>query len=243
VLARLPLSSGRSCAALGQLCIKTRLPIAWRTGTVDLRPLEVFFMGREMRVFLVAIVGVVAMWFGIGGILPKAWQVESQTSVPRVGAAEVMPLLGSFGAWREWSALNTTERANASVTIGGEPGTAGHQITWTNADNEAILRLVKVGPLGIEYDFLNRVGAGVSLRRQGHGSITIHEGKDGCTLVWRDESLTESFTERWFAWFGAQQEAARKFQETSLGSLRNYLETKLRSAPAGSADAKEAVAK
>ena len=180
-------------------------------------------MGRETRVFLVAVVGVIALWFAIGSILPKSWQVETTVSL-KVTPEAVLPLLGSYSAWREWTALGTTERANTKVEVEGQPSAVGHQIAWRSAENEAVLRLTKSDQQGVEYDFLTRVGGETQLRRQGHGSIAVAPAEGGCRVTWRDESMTESFTERWFAWFGAQQEAARKFQETSLGNLRGRLE-------------------
>jgi hypothetical protein len=180
-------------------------------------------MGRETRVFLVAVVGVIVLWFAIGGILPKSWQVET-TMTLKAAPQAVLPLLGDYEKWREWTALGTTERANTKVAVEGKPCEPGHQISWRSEANEAVLRLTRCDAQGVEYDFLTRLSGEKDLRAQGHGAIAIAPVDGGCSITWRDSSETVSFTERWFAWFGAQQDAARKFQQMSLGKLRAVTE-------------------
>src|SRR2546427_269876 len=143
-------------------------------------------MSRELRFFGVALVLVFALWFGIGAWLPRSWQVDTTTTLPAAPAA-VLPLLTDFAAWRDWSALGTTERPGTSIRIEGEPGVPGHRIVWRSGPNEAAFVLAAVNATGVDYDFLNGVGQGVDLRRQEHGSITVTADGDGCRVHWRDE--------------------------------------------------------
>ena len=180
-------------------------------------------MSRELRVFVAALVFVLMVWFGVGALLPRAWPVETRTTL-RASPAAVLPLLQSFAAWRQWSALGTTERPDTSISVEGEPGTVGHRIVWRSGPNEAAFVLTAVGPSGVEYDFLNRVGQGQTLARQEHGSIAVAAAGEQCSVLWRDEILAAALPERWFAWFGARQDAVRKFQDASLAGLRARLE-------------------
>ncbi len=182
-------------------------------------------MSTELRVFLVAMVGVIALYFGLGSVLPQEWHVESSIEVP-APPARIVPLLGDFNAWQRWSDLGQTERPDTKVIIDGTPGNVGHQLLWRAPANEAALRLSRVAADGVEYDFMARLGTGQLLEPQGHGAITIEAIGDGSRIRWRDDCRVVGFQNRWFAWFGAQQEAAHKFQEASLARLRTQLEGK-----------------
>jgi hypothetical protein len=182
-------------------------------------------MSRELRIALVAIVGVVALFFTVSSILPSSWQVESRVLLP-VAPAKVLPLLADFGAWQQWATLEGTMRADTKARIEGAPGTVGHQLVWDSNQRQAALVLTAVRDDGVEYDFRTRLGGEGELVAMGHGTLRVSADGERSSLVWRDEGRAEAFTERWFAWFGAQQEAARKFQEASLARLRVRLEGK-----------------
>lgn len=182
-------------------------------------------MSLELRVFLVAIVGVVALWFGISSILPQQWQVETTISVP-APPGRVLPLLRDFGAWRRWSTISTAQRADTKVAVEGEPGQAGHRLTWQTGGNQGELRMVAAGPEGVDYEVWSRLGVGTTPVRIGTGAIRVAPEDGGSRIVWRDQGRAEAFVDRWFAWFGAQQEGVRQMQESGLTRLRVELEEK-----------------
>lgn len=182
-------------------------------------------MSRELRLAVVALVGVVALYFAVGSILPQTWSVETSSRLP--GPPErIVPLLADFNAWQRWSTLAGTARSDTTVTIEGEPGKPGHQLVWRSSGNEAMLKLARVGQDGIDYDFLSRLGKEGEVQPHGHGEMRLKADGKETVLQWRDSSVVAGFTERWFAWFGAQQEAAKQFQEASLAKLRVELEGK-----------------
>lgn len=180
-------------------------------------------MSRELRILAVAIFGVIALYFAIGAMLPTGWSVESSVRLAAPPAA-VLPQLVDFGQWQQWSSVSATVRPNTAIEVEGEPGTAGHRLVWRSGANEAMLRLLAVKSDTVEYEFLARVGAEAPLQQRGLGTLRLTADGDGSVLTWRDQSTADSFAERWFAWFGAQQEAARQFQQTSLTNLRLMLE-------------------
>lgn len=181
-------------------------------------------MSRELRIVLVALVGVVALYFALGSILPTRWTVASQARIAAPPAA-VRPLIVDLGQWRLWTSLPANTRPNVETVIEGEPGTVGHRITWRSGVNEAVLRLVAVEPDGVRYEYLSKVGDGSELRVLGSGSLRLVPDGDGTQVQWLDESAELGFADRWFAWFGAQQEAVRTMQQTSLAGLRSKVES------------------
>jgi hypothetical protein len=179
-------------------------------------------MSRELRILIAAIGGVVVLYFAVGSILPQQWQVESSIRLA-APPAQVMPLLSDFGKWQQWSTIGATARADTRVDVEGPPGQVGHRLAWRQGGNRAMLQLTRVGDDGVEYDFLTALGEGSELRAHGHGVLRVEPTGEGSVVHWRDSSRVDGFTERWFAWFGSQQEAARAFQQASLEGLRQAL--------------------
>lgn len=175
-------------------------------------------MSLEARIAVVAVVGVVLLFFAIGSYLPANWGVETQRrfSVP---PAEVLPLVKDFRSWESWAAVAGTERADTKVDVEGTAGEAGHSMRWRSNQNEAVMRMSAVPADGVDYEFLSRLGKDTDLRLRGRGSLRVVPVDGGCNVTWKDEILLDGFAERWFAWFGAQQQMQRQFQESSLAKL------------------------
>jgi hypothetical protein len=182
-------------------------------------------MSKELRILVAALVAVAALYFVVGALLPAEWQVESSLRLP-APPARVQPLLADFGSWQRWATLEGTVRSDTKVAVEGAPATAGHRLVWRAADREAMLRLLQVGEGLVEYEFLTRMLSAEELAPLGRGRLTVTADGDGCIVSWRDTGRAGAFHERWFAWFGAQQEAARKFQAASLARLKLQLEGK-----------------
>jgi hypothetical protein len=181
-------------------------------------------MGRELRVFVAALAGTVALWFGVGAVIPDHYQVRTKVAIA-APPERVVPLLADFRSWRDWSALASTVRADTEFGVEGDAGVPGHRIVWRAGSQTAVLQLTAAGAGGIEYDFLSREGGDGAAVRHGHGVITARSNGVGSEVEWSEEMWPQGL-QRWFAWFGAQQEAVRRFQETSLGALRTRLEPK-----------------
>jgi hypothetical protein len=178
---------------------------------------------RELRILAIAVAAVVAIYFGVGALLPDQWQVESSLRMP-APPARVQPLLADFQAWLQWATLEGTARSDTTVAVENPPATVGHRIVWRSAGREAMLVLTRVGEGVVEYDFLSRMDAAEELAPIEHGTLTVAAEGDGSLVRWREVGRVDAFHRRWFAWFGAQQEAARKFQEASLARLKVRLE-------------------
>ena len=182
-------------------------------------------LSRELRIAFVAVCFVVLVYFVLGSCLPNTWSVQSQQVVP--GAPErVLPMLSDFHSWQQWTTVAGTTRSDTKVEVEGDKGTVGHLLRWRSDATEAALRLAVVRSDGVDYEFLSRLGKDSELRVRGRGTLTAVATDGGSTVTWRDESMLDGLTERWFAWFGAQQETARQFQEASLSKLRLQLEAK-----------------
>lgn len=182
-------------------------------------------LSRELRIAVVALCGVVLIYFALGSCLPSTWSVQSEQVMP-APKDRVLPLLSDFRSWQTWTTVAGTERSDTKVEVEGDAATVGHLIRWRSNSNEAALRLAVVRADGVDYEFLSRLGKDGELRVRGRGSLTAATNEQGTVVTWRDESMLDGLTERWFAWFGAQQETAKQFQEASLSKLRMQLETK-----------------
>lgn len=182
-------------------------------------------MHRELRIFLITVVAVIGLYIGLGSTLPQRWEVETSAELP-APPEKVLPMLRDFQSWLQWSTLSGTERGDVKMVVEGAPGTVGHQLAWRSPNNEAALVLTRVADDGVAYDLKMRVGNGGQERVQGQGSLLVVASGSGSHLRWRDDFVVDSIHERWFAWFGAQQDSQRKFQESSIARLRTSLEGK-----------------
>jgi hypothetical protein len=176
-------------------------------------------MSLEVRIAVVALAGMVLLYFALGSFLPKNWSVETSRQMA-AQPSEVLPLFADFGTWQSWAAVAGTERADTKVEVEGKAGEAGHAIRWRSNQNEASMRLATVRDDGVDYEFFSRLGKDTEARLRGRGSLRATKTDAGCLVTWKDEILLDGLAERWFAWFGAQQEMQQRFQESSLSKLQ-----------------------
>ena len=185
-------------------------------------------MSSELRIGLIALVGTVALYFGLSSILPASWRIESQAQI-EAPATQLVPLFADFRSWQEWTTLSGTARTDTKVEVEGDPGKPGHRIVWRSNQNEAALQLVAVREDGVDYEFTSRLGKEGKQDQIGRGSIraVAAVGGQGTVVTWSDESSVGTFVERWFLWFGVLQEKAKEFQQASLQKLKQRAEGKL----------------
>lgn len=182
-------------------------------------------MARELRIAFVALVGVVLLFFALSAALPRSWQVESAIEVP-VPPERVAPLIGDLGQWRQWSTIDATQRTDTKIAVEGTASTPGQSIVWRGNGGEAVLRLTRADAAGVDYEYLTRLSGDGEFVTRGSGTLQVTASNGGSTVRWRDAGRADGMFERWFAWFGAQQNAYREFQEASLTRLRAKLEGK-----------------
>ena len=95
-------------------------------------------MYRELRIAVVALCGVVLIYFALGSFLPSTWSVQSEQVMP-APKDRVLPLLSDFRSWQTWTTVAGTERSDTKVEVEGDAATVGHLIRWRSNSNEAAL--------------------------------------------------------------------------------------------------------
>ena len=180
-------------------------------------------MSRELRLFLVALVGVIMVFVGVSALLPDGWTVQSSQSMP-ASKERVVAMFADFNGWTRWSPIASTKRTDTEVSIEGEPGQVGHQLRWLSGPSEAVLRLQRVDEDGVDYEFLSRINPDEELLPYGAGQIVVTPEGDGSRVTWSESGRVGGYLHRWFVWFGAQQKTQEQFQEASLANLRHELE-------------------
>lgn len=160
----------------------------------------------------------VAVFLGVGASLNDHWEVATVRTLPAAPALVQQKIVDLKG-WRDWNTTDAQLGPNTKRTVEGEPGKAGSLIRWQGSQGESTLKLTAVTPQQIDYEF-ELVGRGVL----GSGSISLAPDGNGTRVTWRDRGTNATLVARWVAWFGAVQDAVRKQQEASLGTLSQRLE-------------------
>ena len=182
-------------------------------------------MSRELRILVVAIVGVVVMFLGMSALLPRERTVETSLVMP-AECKQVAPMFADFNAWKRWSPILSTARADTEVVVEGQPGAVGQLLRWRKSPSEAMLRLVRVEPGRVDYEFLSRLQSDQPFVDYGLGEVRFEPHDGGCRVVWRESGRVPGYLGRWFVWFGAQQKTQLQLMEASLARLRVELEGK-----------------
>ncbi|MCP4039626.1 MAG: hypothetical protein GY733_21970, partial [bacterium] len=133
-------------------------------------------------------------------------------------------LITDFAAWQEWSGMTVELGAGMKREISGAVGEVGHRVSWTGAQGTAILRMSKIAPGRVDYDFLSRRGEEPEPTLVARGHITWRAEGDGTRVAWHDEGELRNLIERWIGWFGALQEQVRQIQGTSLAGLQKAVD-------------------
>ena len=181
-------------------------------------------MSRELRLFLVALVGVLMVFVGVSALLPEGWTVQSSQTMP-ADKERVVAMFADFNGWKRWSPIASTGRSDTEIFVEGEPGQVGHQLRWISGPSEALLRLERVGVDGVDYQFLSRINPEEEMQPYGQGQILVTSEGDGSRVTWRENGTVGGYLHRWFVWFGAQQKTQQQFQEASLTNLLFELES------------------
>ncbi|MBM4063003.1 MAG: hypothetical protein FJ265_18195 [Planctomycetes bacterium] len=176
-----------------------------------------------LKTFVLALAGMVGIFFGVGALLADRWVVESVRTVT-APPARVAPLLGDFEAWERWSTMRLTLGPQVQRTVEGEPGRPGHRVVWSGAAGRASLTIVRADAGAIAYEYHSHARDDAAPQLAGTGSITIAAEGEGTRVTWRDEGSWPDYAGRWFGWFGGLQVRVQQIQTTSLAGLQEALE-------------------
>lgn len=181
-------------------------------------------MNFALKVIVLTLAGMVLVFLGVGMLLPIRWQVDSTAAIP-APTARVVAQLQDLASWPEWSTFRAELGPNTRVRAEGQAGKPGQRLVWTGAQGEAALTMTRCDEGGVDYEFTMQMAGDQVATRQGHGILTVTARGDGSEVHWRDEHQLDAIALRWFAWFGAVQEAVRRIQQTSLDGLQQRLTT------------------
>ncbi len=171
---------------------------------------------------VLALAGMVLVYFGVGCILADTWRVDTTRTV-RASPEQVAGLVRDFRSWAKWSSVEVTLGPQTTREVTGEPGTVGHRIAWSGNQGKAMLTISTVAPGGIDYDFHSQGPQDSQLLPRGKGRVEWVPDTGGCRVHWHDESTVDSLPGRWFLWFGALQERVREMQGTSLSAMEQAI--------------------
>lgn len=177
------------------------------------------------RSLVLALAGMVVVFFGVGAMLADRWHVEVSMTV-NAGEDRVRALLHDFATWEDWSSLNANLGAGTRREVSGQAGTKGHCIRWSGPLGIATLTMTAVDARSVGYDFHQQDPGETTSRSLGRGTVTWQAGQAGspCTVTWRDEGTWDNVVLRWWGWFGAVQEHVKQIQITSLAGLQQTID-------------------
>ena len=176
------------------------------------------------RIVALALAATVVVFVGVGYLLTDRWSVDSDRLVT-APVERVEPLLRDFKAWQAWSGMTVELGAGMEQKFSGDPGSVGHQVMWTGAQGDAILRLAAIGPGRLDYDFLSRRPEDAEPTLIARGHIVWRTDGEGTRVEWHDEGELRNLIERWIGWFGALQEQVRQIQGSSLAGLQKAVDS------------------
>lgn len=181
-------------------------------------------MSTFFKTLVLALAGTILVFYGVGLLLADRWYVETVRLVP-APTEKVVPLLGNFATWADWSQMNANLGPETTREVSGQPGSVGHQITWRGAQGQARLVLAGVTENGLQYEFWRQAPGEPAPSLRGQGSVRW-QSVPGATVdttstsvTWRDDGTWDNLAGRWIGWFGALQERMRQIQTSSLTGL------------------------
>jgi hypothetical protein len=179
--------------------------------------------GSALKTMVLALGGMVVVFFVVGALLADHYFVESHRTIAAPPAV-VGKLVGDFDAWEQWSTMKVALGPQVQRTVTGAAGAAGHRVEWSGSAGGASLTLVTVEPGKVVYEYHSRRGAGPEMDLAGRGGITYVAQGAGTLVTWHDEGQWGNYGMRWVGWFGGLQERIRQIQTSSLEGLQHAVE-------------------
>lgn len=175
-------------------------------------------MPRPFLAAVVAMLAVLAVYFGVGSQLHDHWRVETTRTLP-VTVAQLQREVGDLSRWSQWCRMDVTLGATTECQASGTPGTKEQALTWRGSRGRVVLQLTTYDANhGLEYE--------LSMQRSdgnggvlGTGGIAWSPVEHGTRVSWHEAGVFDSYPARWSGWFGALQQHVRDNQEASLGGL------------------------
>jgi hypothetical protein len=174
---------------------------------------------QRLKRILIATVAFVLLLFGIGFLLPSAWQVE-RSVVIRASAPSIFPYLNSLKQWREWTVWYQ-QHPDMKTEYSGPDAGVGATSRWNGEDGRGVMKIMQSEQ--------NRLVAYTLLFNAGEfrtdGVLTLVPEGEGTRVVWGAAGeVGRSPVNRYFALILGRRIGA-DFDD-SLTLLKQKLETK-----------------
>lgn len=174
-------------------------------------------------VLVMALLGMICVFFGVGFLLTEHWHVETTRSLQGTPAA-FAGKLGDFSTWASWADFKADLGPQTERVVEGTPGQVGHRVRWQGPAGQASLELAVVEANRIEYVFRTRPTGESADLTAGRGSVRWQAGATTTEVTWRDEGTWPNLAGRWVGWFGGLQERVRQIQTSSLEGLQRAVQ-------------------
>lgn len=173
-----------------------------------------------MVVLLASVAAVLVVFFGVGSLLARDWQVETVRTL-RGDGQRLAALVRDLAVWPQWAAIAIDRGPQTERSIVGAPGSGEQRIVWKGPRGDVALVANAVGERSIDY-WIGTPDAASTPWARGHLEWQV-EG-DGCRVRWVEGGPFEDLVMRWIGWFGAAQERVKQIQGSSLVALQQELE-------------------
>ncbi|MFM1871765.1 MAG: hypothetical protein RL398_1187 [Planctomycetota bacterium] len=175
-------------------------------------------MSTFFKTMVLAMAGMILVYYGVGMLLANDWHVETTRTVP-APAAKVLPLVQDFATWKDWSQMDANLGPETTREVAGKAGEVGHEIVWKGAQGSARLTLSAVAADSVQYEFWRQLPGETAASLRGVGTIRWRAADSATEVTWRDDGTWDSLPGKWIGWFGALQERMRQIQTSSLSGL------------------------
>lgn len=145
-----------------------------------------------LKWILIAIAALLAIFFGVGMMLPGSYHVERSVEI-EAPVASVHALVGDLRAWEEWTPWKE-EDPTIETTFGATTAGVGAHQHWTGESGSGELTFTRCDPAaGVAYDLAFEQGKYRSI-----GEIRYEPAGDVTRVVWVMDGKNEGVLARWF---------------------------------------------
>lgn len=170
-----------------------------------------------LKWILIAVVGLVALLFVVGLMLPDTYHVERSVEI-QAPAAAVHALVGDLRAWDEWTPWKD-EDPTIVVTFGGATTGVGASQTWKGESGDGELTFTACDPAtGVAYAMSFDGGKYPST-----GALSYEPVAGGTRVTWAMDGEGSDPVGRWFGLF--MDRMVGPMFESGLAKLKAAAET------------------
>jgi len=144
---------------------------------------------------LIVVVGLLALLFAVGFVLPDTFHVERSVEI-QAPPARVHALVGDLRAWETWTPWKD-EDPTIEVSFGERTTGVGASQTWTGESGDGELTFTACDPdAGVEYAMAFNQGQYPST-----GALRYEPLPGGTRVVWTMDGESDGVVGRWFGLF------------------------------------------